>query len=266
MKKGKPNPKGFHYMVYGPPGGGKTTLASQMPRPVAILDIDRGSGWLYADLDGVDIFTLEEGEDPAKMVFDFLKSMRTGRSPGKDYRSVAIDSLSALRAEHLAFITGGSDFIELGDYGQASQWLRRTLSMSRDCHQMIAWVTHMKEEQDGPRLMIKPAGLSETGLNFCVEKLDAIVFLGRQQTNDGPVRVLATQASDVVGGRSTIVTKDRTGYLPGIMELDDLDEEGNPPEMFKPFFKEVISELGYDKPIKKKAKAKSKAKPKAKGK
>lgn len=259
MIKGKPIPKGMHWMLYGPPGMGKTTLISQMPKPVAILDIDKGAGWLYADLDGVDVFSLEEGDDPSKVVLDFVKSMRSGRSPGKDYRSVAIDSLSALRAEHLMHLAGNSDFYELGDYGQATNWLRRVLALSQGCSQMICWVTHMKEDADGPRLVIRPAGMSATALNHCVENLDAIVFMGQQQTSEGPVRVLATQATDVVGGRATILVKDRTGFLPGLMELDGLQEDGTPPPMFYPFFKEVISELGYDKPIKKAA---SKPKPK----
>ena len=110
MKKGQPKPRGFHFMVYGLPGIGKTTLASQMPKPVAILDVEGGTGWLYEDLEQVDVYTIEPDEDPAKEVESFLKAAVKGQGVPGSYRSIAIDSVSALRSRYLEQIAGNSLF------------------------------------------------------------------------------------------------------------------------------------------------------------
>lgn len=260
MNEGKVSPVGFHFLLYGPPGVGKTTLVSQMPKPVAILDLDKGSGWLWHDIDGVDVYTVDKDEDPSKEVMDFLISARTGRAPGNKYASIAIDSLSSLRAQHLQHLAGDSYFYELGDYGVATNWLRRALTLTQGCSQVVCWVTHMSEESDGPRLMVRPAGVSNTGLNHLNELLDAMVFMGQSQGRDAVVRVLATQAEDVLSGRSIVMTKDRTGLLPGIMELPGLDDDGTPPHMFEPFFKEALSEADLYSPKSTAKKSKSKKK------
>jgi len=248
MKQGQPKPKGFHCMVYGTPGSGKTTIASQMPRPVAILDVEGGSGWLYHELDQVDIYTISPEEDPSKEISAFLKAATTGRGNPSKYRSIAIDTVSALRSRHLQALTGDSLHIELGDYGIATNWLRRQLSMTQFAPQMIMWITHMKEDRDGPRIVYRPAGMSDTGLNACEELLDAIVFMGKTTDRGGEItRFLCTEEIDPLQGRIGIMAKDRTGFLPGFLELDEMGEDGVPPNMFMPFFGEIVKELGYHK-------------------
>ena len=257
MKKGKPTPKGFHFMLYGTPGIGKTTLASQMPKPVAILDVEGGSGWLYADLDGVDVYTIEPYEDPAKEIEAFMKAAVKGTGTPGSYRSIAIDSVSALRSRYLQTIAGSGLFYEIGDYGVVNNWFRRVLTFTQFCPQMIAWINQMKEDSDGPRKVIRPAGLSENSLNHFIELLDAVVFMGRSQskTTEGgeTSRFLMTDETDPDRGRIGITAKDRTGFLPGYLDLDGIGENGLPPDMFTPFFEEIIKELGYDKAPRKKA-------------
>jgi len=262
MKKGIPTPRGFHAMLYGVPGVGKTTLLSQMPPPVAILDLDGGTGWLYHNLDGVTVYTIEPEESPAQVIEKFLIDAVRGRGEAKEYRSIGIDSLSSLRSRHLQDLSGDSLFYEIGDYGVATNWLRRALTVTQYAPQMIIWSTHMKEEKDGPRMVIRPAGMSQTALNHCQELLDAIIFMGKQTGKGGDAqRFLTTEEIDPIQGRTGIMAKDRTGFLPGIVELEDLDDDGNPPDMFTPFFGELSKELGYNKPLKKKKPAAKKKKP-----
>ncbi|KKL73271.1 hypothetical protein LCGC14_2076550 [marine sediment metagenome] len=65
---------------------------------------------------------------------------------------------------------------------------------------------------------------------------------------------------DPQGGRVGILAKDRTGFLPDTMDLPGLNDDGTPPDMFKPFFEEIVKELGYNRALpKKKAKAKKKS-------
>jgi hypothetical protein len=262
MKKGIPKPRGFHGMLYGVPGVGKTTLLSQMPPPVAILDLDGGTGWLYHNLDGVTVYTLEPDEDPAQEIERFLLDAVRGRGEAKEFRSIGIDSLSSLRSRHLQSLSGDSLFYEIGDYGVATNWLRRVLTFTQYAPQMIMWSTHMKEEKDGPRLVIRPAGMSQNALNHCQELLDAIIFMGKQTGRGGSTqRFLTTEELDPIQGRTGIMAKDRTGFLPGVLELDEMDEEGNPPDMFSEYFGEIVKELGYNKPLKKKKKPVPKKKP-----
>ena len=260
MKKGAPQPRGFHFMLYGPPGICKTTLASQMPKPVAILDLDKGSGWLYSDLDGVDVYTVQPDEDPAKEIHAFLTAATKGQGSPGAYRSIAIDTVSSMRGQHLAHLAGNSLFYELGDYGVVTNWLKQILFMTQFASQMIMWISHMKEVQDGPRLVIRPAGLSDNGLQACVEMLDSIIYVGKTVGTGGEAtRFLTTEEMDPQGGRVGILAKDRTGFLPDTMELPGLNDDGTPPEMFTPFFEEIVKELGYNRALpKKKAKAKKK--------
>lgn len=248
MKRGAIVPRGFHAMVYGPPSVGKTTLASQMPKPAALLDVEGGAGWLYCprDLEGLDIYTLEDGADPSKDIESFLKAAVMGVGEIGKYRSIAIDTLAALRSRHLTTLTGGNLHIEEGDYGKATTWLRRVLSLTQFAPQMILWLNHSKEEKDGPRMVIRPSGMSATALNHCVELLDAIIFMGKNNKSGEIVGFLSTQDLDPVLGRASTLTKDRTGLLPSVMEIPGLDENANPPQMFEPFFKEVIKQLGFE--------------------
>lgn len=264
MKQGQPKPRGFHFLLYGPPGVGKTTIGSQMPKPVAILDTDGGSGWLYDKLDQVDVYTIEPEEDIAKEIEAFLKAATKGKgNPGK-YRSIVIDTVSALRSRHLQLLAGGGLFYEIGDYGVATNWLRRALSISQYAPQMVMWIAHVKEVEDGPRMVYRPAGLSDTALHACESLLDAFVYMGKNTGGGGDVdRFLTTEEQDPIRGRVGIMAKDRTGFLPGMLKLDGMDEDGTPPEMFKPFFGEIIKELGFHRAPKKKKAAKKKAAKKA---
>ena len=262
MKQGMPKPRGFHWMLYGPPGVGKTTVISQMPKPTAILDTDGGAGWLYHNLDNVSVFQLVEDEDPAKAVEDFLKAGALGKGPAADFASVAVDTLSALRGAHLSHLAGGGLFYEIGDYGTATNWLRRVLLLTQYSPQVICWTTHVSEEQDGPRLVYRPSGLSDTGRELIAQKLDAIVFMGRSSGGKGgeSKRFLTTQEIDPVNGRAAVLAKDRTGLLPDVMDFPGLDDDGNPPDMFGPFFGDVMKQLNIGtEPAK--SPAKSKAKP-----
>jgi hypothetical protein len=245
-------------MVYGVPKIGKTTLASQMPKPVAILDVEGGTGWLYADLDQVDIYTIEPDEDVGKEIESFLKAAVKGQGAAGGYRSIAIDTVSALRSRYLQELAGGSLFYEIGDYGVVNNYFRRLLTFTQFCPQMIMWLNQMKEEEDGPRKVIRPAGLSENSLAHFVELLDAIVYMGRHAGKSKPgeegesTRFLMTDQTDPDRGRIGILAGDRTGFLPGYLDLEEIGESGDPPDMFTPYFNEIIKELGYNRAPRKK--------------
>jgi hypothetical protein len=139
------------FMLYGPEGRGKTTLASKFERPVAML-LERGLPRgvkldAIGDLDGFG------------SILDALRSLYTDP---RGYRTLVIDTLDALEPallEHVC-IAHSWKTIETPPYGKGfviadQEWLRfiRAVIAIRDKHQMtIVLVAHSTIERfDDPR-------------------------------------------------------------------------------------------------------------------
>jgi phage nucleotide-binding protein len=251
--------RGFQFLLYGPPGAGKTTLASQLPRPVAIINVEGGADWLYHDLEGVEIWDFEPGEDMAKSVESFLKVA----AKGKNYSSIVIDTISTFRHAHVDQLAGG-DLIEIGHYGQTAQWARRMLSMMKQANVITCWIASMAEVQDGPYRLVRPGGLSDTIIDHFYRLVDTMIFMGKAVNEEGEeIRYCTITPEGVVSRiKPSMLAKDRTGLIDFAIEFPPLDDEGNPPPMAGLLLKEVYKELKIKfKPIPKtKIKAKTKAK------
>lgn len=244
MEKGVVRPKGIQGMLYGNPGVGKTTVLSQMPKPAAILDVEGGTGWLRAerDLEGLTIYRLSDREKAADSVEAFLKDAAAGRGEPAKFASIGIDSVSSLRSQHLTELTEGELHIEQGDYGKSTTWLRRVLTLGSKIRKIVIWTTTVKEVRDGPRIVLRPGGLSDTAVAHCLEIMDFMVFMSRLKKGGENEITISRDDVDPVAGRMGVLVKDRTGILTS-MEFPGLSEDGTPPPMFEPFFSKVLETL-----------------------
>lgn len=235
-----PGPRGLHMLLYGPPGGGKTTLASQLPRPAQFVDQEGGVGWLKGDQAGLTVVPIRETEDPlARVTACLVDSARTGR-----YLSTTIDSLPALREACLRHRAGPNNPPSQQDYGAFYWWLSNTLATTQFMPNIILWIAPYEEIQTVGRTVLRPGGLSENNLLQVNQYLDAIIYMGFRQKPGGTLtRYLTVEPTEPFGGRSSIMTKDRTGLLPGTLELPGLTKDGQVPDMIGPYFGAALTRL-----------------------
>lgn len=242
-------PKGFQFLLYGPPGTGKTTLASQLPRPVAIANIEGGADFLYHDLDMVQLFDTDPNPvvQLATDLFNWARAIAQGKikhKSGLPFRSLVIDSVASFRHEHLEQLTEGG-FIEQSHYGESQRWFRKALVLLGQSNLVTCWIASFSEEGEKNVRIIRPGGISDTIIDHFYRLTDAIVYMATDSDN----RRFCTISSNNLGLRFTpdLLAKDRTGLLPVNMTFDDLDEDGNPPEMAYTYFKEVFAEIKAQK-------------------
>lgn len=242
MNKGTLQPRGFHMLLYGAPGILKTTLACQMPKPLLLLDIEHASGWLDDDVKaGIDVLVPDPSEGFTTGVSNEL--IKVARLDS--YATVVIDSLTTLRMRELDAQAGGIMPAQ-GMYGLFNAWLGRILVQSQYFKQIIIWIAASEEQTDGQRKVIVPGGLSDNNLLLCTQVLDAVVYAGwKQKPGGNPSRFLTVAATEPFGGRSSILTKDRTNLLKANQTVDITERKpGEPlPNMAAEFFKPVIDRV-----------------------
>lgn len=233
---------GFSLLLYGPPGVGKTTVASQFPKPLAYANLEGGARWLYHGLDGIDRYDLGDSESPTDGLQALIKAQ------ARNYRSLVIDSASSLRSRRLDQLAGNSDEgNKISDHYKVAAFFRRNLLQLQYLPLVVIWITQDEIDTSPGKMLTKPAGISDTNLDDFTKYVDAMVYMGyRTSASSEPVRFLLSAAYNPTGGRSSILTKDRTGLLPEIIDLPGLDKDGNPPDMVTEFFGRAISEVFPD--------------------
>lgn len=116
----EPRPDPFvNFMLYGPPGSGKTVGACGVPGPVLVLNAERPNATRYAHLLYGD--SLREARiEGVRTLVAATEAIRTG-----DFQSVVVDPLGALHRTLLMEVSGGAFSPTLPQYGDASTHMER---------------------------------------------------------------------------------------------------------------------------------------------
>jgi hypothetical protein len=239
--------------LYGPPGVLKTTLLAQLPKPLLFLDFEGGAGWLQGvDLNGIDFLSASDSSESATQACSqqLLQAARSGR-----YRSVAVDSLNSIRQRELDRLANGL-MPDQGQYGLFNAWLGRVLMQSQFFPQIVLWTGGVEEQVDSGYRVLVPGGLSANNLLLVNQLLDAVIYAGwKQRPNQPAARFLTTEPVDPQGGRSKILVKDRTGLLPGLIEVPEQAAGAPMPDMAELVFGRVFQRLAAGQPTRKEANA-----------
>lgn len=206
-------PTGWNFLLYGPPGQGKTVGACSAPGPVLVLNAEGPGGLRFArrkfgkqhlrPVRFVDQQTLGE-------VLAYLRGET-------DVQSVVIDSLGEIYAKLLRLLGGAKPQIQ--HYGQVNTLLEDFIRSLRDLPLHVVLVAHEAvEDSDEGGALRRPA----TGGRQLPEKsmamMDVVAYCGVKQDAEeegGELHYLG-QVVQARGRRA----KDRSGSLGSSRELD----------------------------------------------
>ncbi len=193
-------------IVYGYAGVGKTTLASQFPKPL-FFDFESGTRHISREVDVVHFskwISPSEAKELPKLI--------------TPYETIVVDSLSEAMTKLIASdeITGslyrqsnGNGDLTMAGWGFVKKTMRAFISFLRDSQKNVLLLTHVEEmsttNDDGGQVILKrpmiATKISEEIPNMvdvvgylCVHKNERIMYVG--------------------GSSEKVISKDRTGKLP----------------------------------------------------
>ena len=119
-------PKVLSMLVYGRSGTGKTTFAGSFPTPALLIDIQEKGTDSIANLDGIDVISIEKWSD-LEEVFWYLKKE-------KKYKSVLLDQISSMQdlAMSHAMAEEGKEVMSQRLWGVVSGLMKTWLLNYRD--------------------------------------------------------------------------------------------------------------------------------------
>lgn len=210
--KKKPNEKSW--LIYGPPGSGKTRLAASAVEvkelgPVLHIDFEAGTSSienLYNEDDPLTIVRPGDWDD-ANAVFAALLDEDHG------YQTVIIDTVGKMM-EFLEPVLAR----KYADDGFA-KWrvlAEKTLGIIEDLHKThlnVIVLGHSDSEKDELRggINTMPYFLGKKTGKDAPKIFDVIAYLYVEDTEDGPMRVLQTE------GTKGTIAKDRTDTIPAYL-------------------------------------------------
>jgi hypothetical protein len=204
-------------VLYGPPGSGKTTMASTFPD---VLFLSAESGLLSVRDKAIDIWEITAWED-LEEAFGYL------RANGHKYKSVVIDSLTEVQKklnEHIVKKFPGKrrdyeDLMSMSDWGYSMDRLRRMCRAFRDLPMNVVFIALEVAEITEEETFIKPALSGKTLSDELMGWVDAVVYCaGPQKDEDGNVHYLG-QIVPGKGRRAKVRVPAGT-HVPPVIELD----------------------------------------------
>lgn len=151
--------------LFGPPGGGKTTLAATAPKPL-LLDVEGGARSLLniPELRDTVVLPISSYGEVEDVIWEFRES----DSLKEEYETLILDTGTELQAMLLSEILKNKHQKDSSrnayaaqqlDYKENTEMLRRMIVAFRDLHMHIIIVAHSieeKDESDG-RIYTRPA-------------------------------------------------------------------------------------------------------------
>lgn len=211
--------------LFGPPGGGKTTLAATAPKPL-LLDVEGGARSLLnmpglRDTTVLPIASYQEVED---VIWEFRESAALK----EEYETLILDTGTELQAMLLSEILKDKNrkdssrnayAAQMLDYKENTEMLRRMVVAFRDLHMHIILIGHSiddKDESDG-RIYTRPAFTPKLA-GTIKGLMDVQGYLTADVTKEGE-RTHYLQ----VHPANNVQAKCRVGGLPVVLENPSMD-------------------------------------------
>lgn len=202
----------FNMLIYGPPGVGKTTFATD-PKDVLLIDCEnRGK---FVRNQGTGVVSLKNWTDFEQLPA-FIKSHTNYRIVVIDPLGELFDKLSEdLRAKGYRNSSGN---LTLEGWGMAKEKFKKTLRELRDMDVNVICISHTSEDKDEERLVCRPYLPAKLHIDVCA-LMDVVGFMedGKSGKDNKGVRRIRFRPNDKV------YAKDAVGALPEVVENPTFD-------------------------------------------
>lgn len=174
--------------LYGPPGSGKTTLASDAPKPVW-LDFENSSETLRNSKSDIPIMTRDELKDAEAVI-------RWVQNDTNDYETIVVDTISSMNETWLLEYMKKKNPKDLTvvasqpDFRILNHQMKRFFYALIECNKHVILIAHEKvwrdDKSDTPRVLeVRPA--LPPGAEASVERLvNEVFYLESKSQLNGP--------------------------------------------------------------------------------
>jgi energy-coupling factor transporter ATP-binding protein EcfA2 len=204
-------------VLYGPPGSGKTTMASTFPK---VLFLSAESGLLSIRDRAIDVWEIGQWED-LEEAYRFLRDGANG------YKSVVIDSITEIQKQLADYIIRKfpakrrdyEDLMSQSDWGYAIAAMRKMCRAFRDLPLNVIFIALDMTETTEEETFTKPALSGKTLSDELMGWVDAVVYCpGPQKDEEGNARYVG-QTIPAKGRRAKIRVPANT-HVPAVIPLE----------------------------------------------
>lgn len=200
-------------LLFADPGKGKTWLGASISKVegyerVLLIDVEGGASAIARDFKDVDVINVTTHEGFVRVIDELLEH--------KDaYDAVIIDTIGVVmdRAEKFFKEKPENKNNKFGSWGDLKNWANEVFRALHTAPFTSIIIAHALDDKDENTGAIKTTAMLPGSFKATLPGIPDIVgYLGIENTEDGPKRVLVTGSSD------RLVTKNRFGLPPKIYD------------------------------------------------